>query len=155
MHFLIAFVLALISVFAFGVSTNNVEINSLEHWTGVAQTPAQLAGLEAGDTIVSVNGQPLRHSQHHPRRHHELGRKPVTLGVERDGHLRSIVVTPRDGRGVQGRQPHPGPVERQDAAGLHRHVNEEVGLGVGEPDPRHRQRRSQSRLGHLGARSAP
>ena len=56
MHFLIAFVLALISVFAFGVATNNVRIGALERWDGVAQTPAQQAGIRAGDTIVSVNG---------------------------------------------------------------------------------------------------
>jgi len=52
----IAFVLALISVLAFGVATDNVSINSLEHWNGVAQTPAQQAGLAAGDTILSVDG---------------------------------------------------------------------------------------------------
>src|SRR5579862_7587095 len=87
MHFIIAFVLALISVFAFGVATNNVEINSLEHWTGVAQTPAQAAGLRAGDTIVSVNGQDL----HSPTTIHDVITssvgKPVTLGIERDGHV--------------------------------------------------------------------
>jgi len=101
MHFLIAFVLALISVLAFGVATNNVQITSLEHWTGVAQTPAQQAGLMAGDTIVSVNGQAL-HSTNtiHDVITRSVG-KPVTLGVERDGHLRSIVVTPQDGRGVK------------------------------------------------------
>ena len=101
MHFLIAFVLALISVFAFGVSTNNVKINSLEHWTGVAQTPAQAAGLAAGDTIVSVNGQDL----HSPTTIHDVITssvgKPVTLGIERDGHVVDIVVTPQDGRGVK------------------------------------------------------
>jgi membrane-associated protease RseP (regulator of RpoE activity) len=101
MHFLIAFVLALISVFAFGVTTNNVEINSLENWSGVAQTPAQQAGLEAGDTIVSVNGQALHSvTTIHDVITSSVG-KPVTLGIERDGQLRSIVVTPQDGRGVK------------------------------------------------------
>ena len=59
MHFLIAFVLALIRVLRSGVRPNNVTVAALEHWTGVAHTPAQLAGLKAGDTIVSVNGEPL------------------------------------------------------------------------------------------------
>jgi membrane-associated protease RseP (regulator of RpoE activity) len=101
MHFVIAFILALISVLAFGVATNNVTINSLEHWNGVAQTPAQQAGLRAGDTIVSVNGHPLRDVN---TIHNVITRSagiPVTLGVERDGHERNIVVTPRDGRGVK------------------------------------------------------
>jgi membrane-associated protease RseP (regulator of RpoE activity) len=101
MHFVIAFVLALISVLAFGMATNNVNINSLEHWTGVAQTPAQQAGLQAGDTIVSVNG----HALHNVNTVHDIITRsvgvPVTLGVERDGHLRHIVVTPQDGRGVK------------------------------------------------------
>jgi membrane-associated protease RseP (regulator of RpoE activity) len=101
MHFVIAFVLALISVLAFGMATNNVKINSLEHWSGVAQSPAQQAGLQAGDTIVSVNG----HALHNVNTVHDVITRsvgvPVTLGVERDGHLRQIVVTPQDGRGVK------------------------------------------------------
>ena len=101
MHFLIAFVLALISVLAFGVATNNVQVTSLEHWSGVAQTPAQLAGLKAGDTIVSVNG----HALHGTNTIHDVITrsvgKPVTLGVERDGQLESIVVTPQDGREIK------------------------------------------------------
>jgi membrane-associated protease RseP (regulator of RpoE activity) len=101
MHFIIAFVLALISVFAFGVATDNVHIDALEHWSGVAQTPAQLAGLRAGDTIVSVNGHPLSNvNTVHDIITRSVGH-PVTLGVERGGHLRSVVVTPRDGRGVR------------------------------------------------------
>ena len=121
MHFLIAFVLALISVLAFGVATNNVQISSLEHWTGVAQTPAQQAGLAGG-------------------RHHRLGQRPrrctaptpsTTSSPTRSASrsrsawsatvtLRSIVVTPQDGRGVKVGNATLAPSERQDAAGLHR-----------------------------------
>jgi membrane-associated protease RseP (regulator of RpoE activity) len=103
MHFLIAFVLALISVFAFGVATNNIKIAALEHWSGVAQTPAQQAGLRAGDVIVSVNGHGLANAKPnalHEAIIHSVG-QPVTLGVERSGHLTTIVVTPKDGRGVK------------------------------------------------------
>jgi membrane-associated protease RseP (regulator of RpoE activity) len=101
MHFLIAFVLALISVFAFGVATNNVKIAGLEHWSGVVQTPAQQAGLRAGDVIVSVNGRALTNvNTVHDVIIHSTG-KAVSLGVERDGKLLTIVVTPRDGRGVR------------------------------------------------------
>jgi membrane-associated protease RseP (regulator of RpoE activity) len=102
MHFVIAFVLALISVLAFGVATNNVKIASLEQWNGVAQTPAQAAGLRPGDTIVSVNGHPL--SATTDTVHNIITRSsgiPVTLGVERGGQLRQVVVTPADGRGVK------------------------------------------------------
>jgi len=102
MHFVIAFVLALISVLAFGVATNNVKIASLEQWNGVAQTPAQAAGLRPGDTIVSVDGHPL--SATTDTVHNIITRSsgiPVTLGVERGGQLRKVVVTPADGRGVK------------------------------------------------------
>jgi membrane-associated protease RseP (regulator of RpoE activity) len=101
MHFLIAFILALISVFAFGVATNNVKIGALEHWNGVAQTPAQQAGLRAGDVIVSIDGHRLANSTTvHDVITHSVG-KSVTLGVERNGHLTRVVVTPKDGRGVK------------------------------------------------------
>ena len=98
-------------MFAFGVTTNNVKITALEHWTGVAQTPAQQAGLEAGDTIVSVNGQPL----HSVNTVHDVitrsAGKPVTLGVERDGQLRSIVGHAPGRAGGQGRQCDAGAVQ--------------------------------------------
>jgi membrane-associated protease RseP (regulator of RpoE activity) len=101
MHFLIAFVLALISVFAFGVATNNVRIGALEQWDGVSQTPAQQAGLRAGDTIVSVNGRALTNPNTvHDVITHSVGTS-VTLGVERNGRAQEIVVTPKDGRGVR------------------------------------------------------
>ena len=56
MHFLIAFVLALILVFTFGQSTNNDKVGALDHWPG-RTTPAALAGLKVGDTIVSIDGK--------------------------------------------------------------------------------------------------
>jgi len=55
MHLLIALVLALVLVLTFGKTTNNYNVAALEHWPGRA-TPAALAGLRVGDTIVSVNG---------------------------------------------------------------------------------------------------
>ena len=84
----------------------------------------------------SVNGQPLaRPNTVHDVITRSVG-NPVTLGVERDGHLRAASSSrPQDGRGVQGRRPHAGPGERQDAAGLHRH-RRRAGLGIGEPAAR-------------------
>ena len=58
MHILIAFVLAIILVLSFGHSTNNIKVAGLDKWTG-RTTPAAVAGLKAGDTIVSINGKPF------------------------------------------------------------------------------------------------
>jgi membrane-associated protease RseP (regulator of RpoE activity) len=94
MHFLIAFVLALIAVFAFGVATNNQQIMALDHWKGVAQTPAQKAGLQPGDTIVAVDGKPLSHPNTLSNAiAHSVG-VPVTLRVDRGGKTLNVAVTP-------------------------------------------------------------
>jgi membrane-associated protease RseP (regulator of RpoE activity) len=94
MHFFIAFVLALIVVFAFGVPSSNQQISGLEHWSGVSQTPAQAAGLAAGDVIVSVNGHTLSDPNTLANTiAHSVG-KPVRIGVEDGGTTRIISVTP-------------------------------------------------------------
>src|ERR1700722_4236384 len=80
MHFLIAFVLALILVLTFGQSTNNIKVAALDHWAGKT-TPAALAGLRAGDTIVSINGKSFASVTSLTD---DIGRsvgKPVTIGV--------------------------------------------------------------------------
>ncbi len=101
MHFIIAFVLALIVVFSFGVPSNNVAVTALDHWNGVAHTPAQLAGLKAGDTIVSVDGKPLTSFDSFGDIIGRSSGKTVTLGVEQDGVVRQVPVTPESGRGIE------------------------------------------------------
>ncbi len=100
MHLLIAFVLALVLVLTFGVGSNNYSVAALERWSGVAQTPAQLAGLKTGDTIVSINGKSFTN----PNSMEDIiGRstgKSVELGVERDGKLIHLEATPRSGKGI-------------------------------------------------------
>jgi membrane-associated protease RseP (regulator of RpoE activity) len=101
MHLLIAFVLALVLALSFGVASNNYKVGSLEHWSGVSQTPAQLAGLKVGDTIVSVNGKTFANPD---SMQHIIGNsvgQPLSLGVERDGHLIHREVTPASGKGIK------------------------------------------------------
>jgi membrane-associated protease RseP (regulator of RpoE activity) len=100
MHFIIAFVLALIVVLSFGAPSNNVAITALDHWKGVAHTPAELAGLKAGDTIVSVDGKPLASYNSFGDIVGRSAGKTVTLGVERDGIVRQVRVTPQSGKGI-------------------------------------------------------
>jgi membrane-associated protease RseP (regulator of RpoE activity) len=100
-HLLIAFVLALILVLSFGVASNNYKVGSLERWSGVSQTPAQLAGLKAGDVIVSINGKTFSNpNAMQSIIGHSVG-KPLALGVERDGHLLELHATPASGKGVK------------------------------------------------------
>ena len=100
MHFLIAFVLALILVLTFGQSTNNVKVHGLDHWAG-RTTPAALAGLKAGDVIVSIDGKAFTDAGSATS---IIGRntgKQLTLGVERDGKLVHLTATPESGQGIK------------------------------------------------------
>jgi membrane-associated protease RseP (regulator of RpoE activity) len=101
MHFLIAIVLALIVVLTFGMPSNNIAISSVEKWPGVAQTPAAIAGLKAGDVIVSINGKSFANpTAMTDIVKHSVG-TPLTLGVERNGRLLHLTATPASGKGVK------------------------------------------------------
>jgi membrane-associated protease RseP (regulator of RpoE activity) len=99
MHFLIAFVLALILVLTFGQTTNNYKVASLEHWPGQA-TPAAIAGLKVGDTIVSVDGKSFTNPNAMTNVIKRSTGKTLTLGVERDGKLIHLTATPESGKGI-------------------------------------------------------
>jgi membrane-associated protease RseP (regulator of RpoE activity) len=100
MHILIAFVLALIVVFGYGQLTNNYTVGALEHWPGKA-TPAALAGLKPGDTIVSINGKTFDNPNAMTDTVRASVGKPLTLGVERDGRLVHLQATPESGKGIE------------------------------------------------------
>jgi membrane-associated protease RseP (regulator of RpoE activity) len=100
MHFLIAFVLALILVLSFGKLTSNYTIASVEHWPG-KQTPAALAGLKPGDTIVSIDGKTFGNPSAMTDIVKRSSGKPLNLGVERDGRLVHLTATPANGKGVK------------------------------------------------------
>jgi membrane-associated protease RseP (regulator of RpoE activity) len=100
MHFLIAFVLAVIVVLGFGQPTNNYTVASLEHWAGKT-TPAALAGLKTGDTIVSVNGKTFATPDAMTNAVKDATGKQIMLGVERDGRLIHLTATPESGKGVK------------------------------------------------------
>jgi membrane-associated protease RseP (regulator of RpoE activity) len=100
MHVLIALVLAVILVVSFGKLTNNYTITSLEHWPG-GQTPAALAGLRPGDTIVSVDGKSFANQNSMiDVIKHSTG-KQLELGVQRDGRLIHLKATPESGNGIK------------------------------------------------------
>jgi membrane-associated protease RseP (regulator of RpoE activity) len=100
MHLLIAFVLALILVLTFGQTTNNIKVAGLDHWAGKT-TPAAIAGLRAGDTIVSINGKPFTTPTAMTDVIGKSVGKPLTLGVERDGKVIDLHATPQSGKGIK------------------------------------------------------
>ena len=100
MHLLIAFVLAIIVVFAFGQPTNNVKVAAVEHWPGRA-TPAVLAGLKPGDVIVSIDGKTFDNPNAAIDVIKRSTGKELTLGVERDGRLIHLDATPENGKGIK------------------------------------------------------
>ena len=99
MHFLIAFVLAVILVLSFGRATNNYTVGSVEHWPGV-QTPAALAGLKPGDTIVSIDGKSFGSPTAMTNIIKRSTGTSLVLGVERDGKLIHLTATPANGKGI-------------------------------------------------------
>jgi membrane-associated protease RseP (regulator of RpoE activity) len=99
MHLLIAFVLALIVVLGYGQATNNYKVSALEHWPGKT-TPAAIAGLRAGDTIVSINGKAFATPTAMTDIVKRSTGKPLNLGVERGGRLIHLEATPASGTGI-------------------------------------------------------
>jgi regulator of sigma E protease len=60
-----------------------------------AGDPADRAGVQVGDKIVSVNGQPIQLWGQFVDRVRASGGSPVTIGVERNAGTKQVTVTPR------------------------------------------------------------
>lgn len=113
MHFLIAFGL-LWGVFAFSgypvanaVTSRVAGVASFAH----QQSPAQRAGLQPGDVIVSVDGRAVRSEDALRRQIEQSAGVPLHLGVERAGHVVAVTVTPEAAGAVRLVGPN-GSVER-------------------------------------------
>ncbi|HKO96641.1 MAG TPA: RIP metalloprotease RseP [Pyrinomonadaceae bacterium] len=58
-------------------------------------TPAAEAGLQIGDRVVAINGQPVRSAEHISSFIRENRSQPITLTVERNGQKQDITATAR------------------------------------------------------------
>ena len=96
MHFLIAFLL-FFTVNAFvGVPTISTTIGGVLAFDGGGPSPAQEAGLEVGDTILAVDGNPISSWDQVRERIAASPGQPITLTVLRDGARQELTATPVD-----------------------------------------------------------
>ena len=58
-------------------------------------SPAERAGLQAGDRVLSINGQPIRTWEDLSESIEKLGSNPLNLRVKRDDSEFSVTVTPQ------------------------------------------------------------
>jgi len=57
--------------------------------------PAAQAGIQPGDRVVAINGQPVRSAEHITMFIREHRAEPITLTIERNGQQQEITATPR------------------------------------------------------------
>ena len=116
MHFVMAFILALVLVGVFGVpTTSGVQVMGFAHWAGHAQTAAQAAGIRAGERIVSVDGHDVSTPAQLSKDIAARQGRAVRIVVTRGGRRSAYRVRPQAGhktthtrREVLGPIPTPG-----------------------------------------------
>jgi membrane-associated protease RseP (regulator of RpoE activity) len=99
MHAVLALILVWVSLTFFGPVTHyNVSIGSLTKFDHVAASPAQLAGFHPGDRVISINGHSVRQSDSFSSIVNRSVGDRLTVVIRRHGVLKTLVVTPIDGR---------------------------------------------------------
>ena len=67
----------------------------------VADSPAQQAGLQKGDRILTVNGQPVSKWEDLVQTIHHHSNTPLQLGVQRGTETFEVTVTPKPGKVIK------------------------------------------------------
>ena len=105
-HFILAVVLVLLSALFIGKAVElNPGIGSIAACVpaayddtcqdaGAVPAPAETSGLEAGDIVIAVDGEPVEDSLAFLRAVRASPGEPIALTVERDGSPRDVTVTP-------------------------------------------------------------
>jgi len=88
-NYLTAVLLTLIIALGAGVA-DTLKISEVK-----PQTPAAEAGIKAGDLLIEANGQPVSTSKPITTVILASQGKPVTIKVQRNGQVETVVVTPR------------------------------------------------------------
>ncbi|MFZ0665077.1 MAG: M50 family metallopeptidase [Acidimicrobiales bacterium] len=100
MHFLLAIILFFVIFVGYGVQQpGTVVVEGLTVWQGPT-SPAQVAGVQPGDVIVSVDGKAVHNvDQVGDVTRNSVGKK-VTLVVRHNGVDRTLTVVPTNGHNV-------------------------------------------------------
>ena len=124
MHFVMAFAIAVVALSWIGVPSEHiVEVNATTTFDG-GVAPARAAGIAVGDRVLAINGRTLERPSQLTNAVHASAGKPVVLRVERDGKVRVVTVTPRDGRQLH--------VDGKAVAASSGPAVGYIGIGVGE-----------------------
>lgn len=128
MHFLMAFILLWTLLTFVGVpSPNQIEVAGVAPIAGM-RSPASVAGIHAGDVIVSIDGKSIGGNATALtaaiRDHVGV---PLTVVVDRGGHRRILTVTPANGRAFH--EPGVSPPAGSSPYGI-------IGVSLGQPTVR-------------------
>ena len=98
MHFVIAFVLLIVLHSSIGLIRYDreplLEVGEISRLEGGGPSPAERAGFEVGDRIVTVDGQALEDWDALPAYIQARPETPIDFVIERDGRTQSISVVP-------------------------------------------------------------
>jgi len=94
-HFVMAFLLLFLIWTVVGVPQLRPEVGSISRLES-GPSPAEQAGFQLGDRIVSVDGRPVDDWDTLPPYIRDNAGRPVTFVVERDGRLVTLTATPVD-----------------------------------------------------------
>lgn len=99
MHLVMALLLAWGSLTFIGVTQSNTPaVAGFYELPGLAQSPAQLAGLKTGDRFISVDAQPVTSINSVIAQSRSHANEVMTVIVRRHGQLLTLHITPIDGR---------------------------------------------------------
>ncbi len=103
-HFVMAFFLLFLISAVIGIPQARPEVGSISRLE-TGPSPAEQAGFQLGDRIVSVDGRPVERWETLPPYIRDNAGRPLTFVVERDGRQVTLTVTPVDrdpSEGVSG-----------------------------------------------------
>jgi membrane-associated protease RseP (regulator of RpoE activity) len=107
-HFVVAFVLFFVVLTAFGVVELTTQISGVQDTLddGTTPSPAVVAGLQEGDTVLTFDGEPVEEWDELAVMIADRPGETVVIGVERDGRLLDIeadlAAVDGDGSGKRG-----------------------------------------------------